>query len=222
MERAIGVLALLGIVAKLGFSAIQRGGWPLVVTPEVIIASAAAAILWHLLDRRGSELKLDAVIFYAIVAGLLIWGFARRPAPQAASVGDSGQQTWLFVSHLALVLACGAFVEASSLALASLLTERQTNKQADMDSTESAGRCTVLLGLSLLTASLLLAAVGAQYTRGVYWNWSVSESWQLVVWLFYTTLWCAFTLSGRSWQRLRGLTALGLFLSLLIFIAMER
>ncbi len=220
VERSTKLLALLCMVAGLGLSAIKRGGWPLLVTAEVILASAAGAMLWRVLCRHGHKSKLGALLLYAIAAGLLVWGVARWPTPQAVSVVNSVQQAWLFASHLTLALACGAFVEAGSLALACLLTARQTNSQADMDCNEKAGRNAVLAGLPLLTVSLLLTALGGQYTHGVYWSWTVSESWHLLTWLFHAILWCTLVLLGWRGRRLWGLATVGLILTLLMLKAM--
>ena len=228
VEKAIVFLALLCVVAGLGSSTIQRGAWPLITPMEVITATAAGAMLWHLLSRHEHKQEWGSPLFYAIVASLLMWAIARGPALQAATVVDSAQQPWWFTSHLAFALACGAFVKAGSLALASVVTERQKNRQPvappegcrdTVASGEKADHHAMLPGLSLLTASLLITALGGQYTRGVAWSWTASESWQLLAWLFYTMIWCAFVLLGWRGRRLWSLTALGLIVTLLMLNA---
>ena len=217
IERAVAGLALLGVVAGLGLSAVRRGAWPLTGTTELIIASAGAATLWHLLDKHVCQLRWGGLI-YAAIAALLIGGVVRWPVAQSASLGHSAPQTWLFPSHLALVLACGAFVEGGSLALACLLTEIQAHGICS----EGAGRYAVLPGLPLLTASLLLSAVAGLYTGGVYWEWTVAESWRLLAWLFHAVLWCASVLLSWRGRRLWVLTALGLIPTLLVLTTAGR
>jgi len=220
VEKAVVFLALLCVVAGLGSSTIQRGSWPLIMPVEVITATAAGAMLWHLLSRHEHKQRWGSPLFYAIVASLLMWAIARGPALQAATVVDSAEQPWWFASHLALALACGAFVEAGSLALTSLVTERQqTNLPVTMASDSHAGQHAVSPGLPLLTASLLITALRGQYTRGAAWSWTASESWQLLAWLFYTMIWCAFVLLGWRGRRLWSLTALGLIVTLLMLNA---
>ena len=228
VEKAAVVLALLCLVVRLGLPATQRGGWPLIMPAEVIIAAAAGAILWRLVNKPRYEPQWTAPVLYAIVSSMLMWGLARGSSPQTASIVDSWQQTWLFGSHLALALACGAFVLASSLALASLLTEKQQARRAVgppqgwpkvLASGEKAGHHAMLPGLPLLTASLVIAALGEQYTRGVRWDWTVSESWQLLAWLFYTVIWCATVLLGWRGRRSWSLTAAGLIVTLLMLNA---
>jgi hypothetical protein len=219
-EKAVVVLALLCVVAGLSSSAIQRGGWPLILPVEVISASAAAAMLWRLMGRQGHEPKWGPPLLYAMVAGLLAWGIAHGPTPRAASAVDAWQQPWLFASHLALALACGAFVEAGSLALTSLLTEMQSDSQVmAVASGDKAGQYMALPGLSLLTVSMLITALAGQYTRGVAWSWTGFESWQLLAWLFYAIIWCAYVLSGWRGRRLWALTASGLIPTVLMLSA---
>jgi hypothetical protein len=220
VEKATVVLALLCMVAGLGSSAIQRGGWPLILPLEVITASAAAAMLWRLLGRQGHESEWGPPVLYAMVAGLLAWGMAHGPTSQAASAVDAWQQPWLFASHLALALGCGAFVEAGSLALISLLTEMQPDGQAMAGASgDKGGQYTALAGLSLLTVSMWITALAGQYTRGVAWSWTAFESWQLLAWLLYAIIWCAHVLSGWRGRRFWALTASGLIPTVLMLSA---
>jgi ABC-type transport system involved in cytochrome c biogenesis permease subunit len=219
-EKAVVVLALLCVVAGLGSSAIQRGGWPLILPVEVISASAAAAMLWRLMGRQGHEPKWGRPLLYAMVAGLLAWGIAHGPTPRAASAVDAWQQPWLFASHLALALACGAFVDAGSLGLTGLLAEMQPGSQVMAGASgDNAGQYTALPGLALLTVSMLITALAGQYTRGVAWSWTAFESWQLLAWLFYAIIWCAYVLSGWRGRRIRALTASGLIPTVLMLSA---
>lgn len=206
-DQGLMLLAGLCVVIALFFSVSRRHTWPFEAGTEVILASAAAAILWRLLCRRWGGLASSHFIFHAIVAGLLVWGMARWPSTRQV---QTASQPWLFVSHLALALACGAFIEAGSTSLARLLTQRQVKVEAGGD----AERYPILLGLALLTASMLLQAFSGFYTRGVYWSWTIAESWQLIVWLFYFALWSAFIQLGWPLRRSQGLAALGLLLTL--------
>lgn len=209
VEQSLAALAVLCVVAGLTLSVARHGGWPLTATAEVILTSAAAATLWHLLCRGSREPGPGNLLMYAIVAGLLLWGMARWPGSAQGAMATTSvpqgetqalPQPWLLVSYLALAVACGAFIKAGSSAVG-----------------ESSP---VLPGLSMLTASLLLQALGGLYAYGVYWSGTPAQSWQLLVWLFYAALWCAFTLLGWPAQHSRRLMTLGLILTLLMFKAM--
>ena len=222
-ERALVVLAFLFLTGSMAVSAIRQAGWPLLAPEEAIIASAAGAILWHLLNKNRRESKWGSPLVYATVVALVIWGIARGVAERTPPTGDRGQQVWWLAARVALALACGAFVEAGSMALAQLVTARQRRLQAlpegetsrsAAESDNSSGQQALLPGLSLLTASLLITAVGGQYTRGVAWSWTRAESWQLLAWLFYTIMWFAFVLLGWRGRRLWGLAATGLAVTL--------
>jgi ABC-type transport system involved in cytochrome c biogenesis permease subunit len=222
-ERLVVVLAFLCLTGSLAISAIQEAGWPLLAPGETIIASAAGAILWHLLNKNGHESKWGSPLVYAVVVALAIWGMARWAAERTPSMVDRGQPVWWLASRVALALACGAFVQAGSMALAHLVTVGQERLQALTQretshtmvvSGDSSGQHALLPGLSLLTASLLITAAGGQYTRGVAWSWTSAESWQLLAWLFYTIMWFAFVLLGWRGQRLWSLAATGLAVTL--------
>lgn len=222
-ERVAVVLAFLCLTGSLAISAIRQAGWPLLAPGEAIIASAAGAILWHLLNKNGHESKWGSPLVYAIVVALAIWGIARWPAERTASTVDRGQQVWWFASRVTLALACGAFVEAGGTAVAHLVAARQQRLQALTQgetsrtmavSGDSSGQHALLPGLSLLTVSLLITAASGQYTRGVAWSWTSAESWQLLSWLFYTIMWFAFVLLGWRGRRLWSLAATGLAVTL--------
>jgi hypothetical protein len=220
IEEATALLALLSAVAGLGLATVRQGALPLVTPEQVITATSAAAMLWRLLNGRDREPKWGATVSYAISAGLLLWALMRRPAPQASPTADAVQLTWRFVSHLVLALACGAFVQAGSLALASLVTERQSHKETLALSAEKVGQHALLPGLSLLTVSLIITALGGQYTRGVAWSWTTSQSWQLLAWLFYAVIWWDFVLIGWRGRRVLALAAMGLIMTFLVLSAL--
>nr|MBC7244587.1 hypothetical protein [Chloroflexota bacterium] len=209
--RAAAGLAFLCLAVGLALSATQRNGWPLMTGSEVIVASAAAAILWRFLHPYNGEWKWEALCDLAAGA-LVIWGIVRWPMSQIASVVQAVPQPWQFALHLLLSLACGAFIHAGSIALACLLTETRIHKTCG----EKAGYCAVSLGLPFLTASLLLNAIIGLYTRGTYWDWSTVESWQLLAWLLYAIVWCAWVVLGWRGRRIWVLTTLGLVLILLV------
>ncbi len=222
-KRVLVVLAFLCLTGSLAISAIREAGWPLLAPEEAIIATAAGAILWHLLNKNGHESKWGSSLVYAVVVALVIWGIARGAAEGTPSPVDLGQRMSGLASRVALALACGAFVEAGSMALAHLLNARQKLLQAPTQaetsrtmavSGNSSAQHALLPGLSLLTASLLITAVGGQYTRGVAWSWTNAESWQLLAWLFYTIMWFAFVLLGWHGRRLWSLAATGLVVTL--------
>jgi len=156
------------------------------------------------------------VSFAALAVGLLAWSAARWPEPVGTAAVSPTERMWLSFTHLALALACGAFMEAGALALACLLnrTPSQTAHNGD------AARHALLPGLPLLTLSLLLGSLGGQYTSGVFWSWTVSESWQLLAWLFYAIMWLAWVLRGSYGRRLQCLVAIGSALALLMLNAL--
>ena len=209
VERTVVVLALLSAVFGLVFSAISRASLPVIATEEVIAGSAVGAMLWRLLFRHRCEPRLRALFFYVMVAGLLTWGVAQPGSPQAGSGAHSVQQTSMFLCYFALALACGAFVNAGSLALSCLVVGGREEKPARVGCSEDAWRVAVTPGLPLLTLSLLLKGLAGQYSEGIYWSWTASESWQLLVWLYHAALWCAFVLLGWRSRRLSVLTGLG-------------
>lgn len=208
-SRVIAGLALLCLATGLALSIAQRRDWPLMTAPEVIAASAAAAIVWRFLHPYHGEWQWEALC--DLTAGALaIWGIARWPVSKTTSVLPAMPQSWQFVLHLALALACGAFIHAGSTALACLLSEKRAHKVCDAGS----GYCAISLGLPFLTASLLLRAITGLYIRGVYWNWSTAETWQLLAWVFYVIVWCAWVLQGWCGRRVWVLTTLGMILAL--------
>jgi len=219
-ERTIAVLALLSAVFGLVFSAISRASLPVIAREEVITGSAVGAMLWRLLFRHRCEPRLRALFFYVMVAGLLMWGVAHPGSPQVDSGADSVQQTFMLLSYFALALACGAFVNAGSLALSCLVVGGREEKPARVGSNEEAGRTAVIPGLPLLTLSLLFGGLAGQHAEGVYWSWTASESWQLLVWLYYAALWCTFVLLGWRSRRLSVLAGLGVMLTGLMLEAM--
>jgi len=219
-EQCLTVLALLCLVSGLAFSAISRSSWPLTAVGEVILASASAAVLWHLVCRSCRKSRLEDPGFYVTSAGLLTWGLAQRSGAQIVSVSSLLQPAWVFTTRLMLALACGAFADAGSLALFRLVAAKQPDGRADVDCGEVIGCYAVLLGFPLLTLSLLLTALGGQYAEGIYWSWSVAESWQLLTWLSHAVLWCGYVLLGWRSRRLRILASLGLILTTLMLNAM--
>jgi len=220
VERGLLVLTLLGAVCGLALSAISRASWPLVVAEEVILASAAGAVLWRLLLGRRRESVPEASILCTIGASLLVWGLGQRSGSQVRSAVNSLQSTWLFATRLVVALACGAFVDEGGLALSCLVAAGQGHGRSDVDCIENTGRYAVLLGFPLLTVSLLLAALGGLYSEGVYWRWSVAESWQLLTWLYYAVVWCGYVLLGWRSRRLWILASLGVILTALMLKAL--
>jgi hypothetical protein len=214
MKRVVTVLALLCLIGGLALSAVRRGNWPLGTAAEWIVAAAGAAILWRLLDERSYDLPWGGLT-HLLVATLLVWGVVRWPSAQTTSAVRSEPQIASFASNLTLALACGAFVEAGSLALACLFAEIQAHRPCGA----SPGCHAVWIGLPSLTASLLLSAIAGLYTRGVYWEWSVSESWRLLAWFFYAVLWCASILLRWRGRWLWALTTLGIIPTLLVLAA---
>jgi len=209
VARAVASLALLCIATGLALSLAKRGDWPLQTAPEVILAATAAAMLWHLVHPYRGEWRWGA-LFYLGAAALTIWGTVRWPAAQATPAVQAMPPFWLFVSRLMLALACGAFIHAGATDLACLLTEKISHKIC----AEETGNAAVLLGLPFLSASLLLTVTAELYTRGVYWNCSIAESWQLLAWLFYAIIWCAWVILGWRGRRIWVLTTLGMVLVL--------
>ncbi len=219
-EQGLAVLGALCVVAGLVQSAARHGGWPLLIAAEVILASAATALSWYLLYHRRCEPNPEGPLLYTIVMALLMWGVARWPKPQSAAMATaSAQQLWLSASHLVLAVACGAFIEAATRALACLIAKRPPEQQAEVSSIDRHECRASLPGLAILTASLLLTSLGGQYMGGAYWSWGVLESWQLLVWLFYTILWFAVVLLEWRTPRACGLTAAGLILTVLMLNA---
>ena len=219
VELGTQVLVLLCIIIGLSFAAIERHGWPLLTMAEVILGSVAGALLWSVLLGLGRASRWEALLFSTVIAGLFVWGIVRWSDPAEGAMLHPIQQFWLFAAHFALALACGAFVGATSRALACLLAERRQSVHTNAEWNIEAERYALLLGLPCLTASLLLTALGGQCTRGVYWSWTATTSWQLFTWFFYAVIWCAFVLLGWRSRQLWSLTALGLIPSLLMLKA---
>jgi len=212
---AVAALGAVGCVAWLWSVGASQSGWPLSSGAEVVVISAAAAVLWHLLYARSTN-KAGEVVFHALASGLLVWGALRWPERLAPSLYDSGPQPWSFISRLLLALACGAVVEAGSLALVCLLVERRPAQQGAADHAPMAGGL-LLVSFLLSTASLLAHAAGGLYARGIYWSWVQAESWMLALWLVLCALWVGITMAALPLQRLRGLTIACLVLVLLLF-----
>ncbi|HUT15727.1 MAG TPA: hypothetical protein VMY98_05730 [Anaerolineae bacterium] len=219
VEQGLLVLALLSAVCGLAFSAVSRAGWPLVAAGEVILASGTATILWRVLLARCRESGLQAFAFCAVAVGLIIWGLAQQPGSLVSSAANSLQPAWLFAARLAVALACGAFVAAGGVGVSCLVAAGRGDGRAQVDYGEHTARYAVLVGFPLLTLSLLLAVLGGLYSRGVYWSWSVGESWQLLTWLYYAVLWCGYVLLGWRSRRLWVLASLGLVLTILMLRA---
>jgi hypothetical protein len=211
----VAALGAAGSVAWLRHAGASQSGWPLSSRAEVVVISASAAVLWHL-QYGGRATKTGELLCHALPAGLLAWGAIWWPSQPEVVTSDWGPQLWSFGSRLLLALACGAVIEAGTLALASLITERRFAPQATADYNPNSGS-PVLLGFFLTTAALLMHALGGLYARGVYWSWTEAESWMLTLWLVLAALWSGMTMAALPMQRLRGLTALGLMTALLLF-----
>jgi ABC-type transport system involved in cytochrome c biogenesis permease subunit len=69
---------------------------------------------------------------------------------------------------------------------------------------------------------LLLRSLAGQYISGVAWSWTASESWQLLVWLFYAIMWMAWAVRGWHGRRMQLLVAVGPALALLVLNAWAR
>jgi hypothetical protein len=220
-QRARRVLAVvaalfaLGTVALLRHAGVRQSGWPLSSGAEVVVISAAAAVLWCLLYARRMT-TAGGLVCHALASALLVWGAIRWPEQLASPLSDSGPQPWSFVSRLLLALACGAMIEAGCLALAALVMERRSPPHGKSDCAPGSGT-PVLLGFFLATAALLAHALGGLYARGVYWSWGEAESWMLALWLVLAALWNGMTAAALPVQRLRRLTVLGLLMALLLF-----
>ena len=212
---AVAALLAAGGVAWLRHADASQSGWPLWSGAEVVVISASAAVLWHLQYGRRAT-RAGELLCHALPAGLLAWAAIRWPAQREVVTSDWGPQLWSFGSRLLLALACGAVIEAGSLALASLITQRHLALQATADHDQSSG-CPVLLVFFLATAALLMHALSGLYARGIYWSWTAAESWMLALWLVLGALWSGMTLAALPMQRLRGLTVLGLMMALLLF-----
>ncbi|MBC7261749.1 MAG: hypothetical protein H5T63_07015, partial [Chloroflexi bacterium] len=154
-------------------------------------------------------------LFYLGAAVLVMWGIARWPTAEAISAIQTEPRFWLFVSHLILALACGAFIHAGTTNLACLLTEKISQRICAEESSNDA----VSLGFPLLSAFLLLTVIAGLYTRGIYWNWGTADSLQLLAWFFYAIIWCAWVVQGWRGRRIWVLTMLGMVLILLVLYA---
>lgn len=214
LSRSMAITAFLCIVIGLGLYSAKESAWPLQAAPEVMIASVAAALLWRLVRPCSVEWQWEA-LFYLIAAVLAVWSMAWWNSMQIASTPQSMPQFWPSMSHLALALACGAFIHAGTASLIYLFTDKLSGKTADEEINSNA----VLLGLPFLSVSLLLTVIAKLYTRGVYWDWSTAEAWQLLTWLFYVMIWCAWVVLGWRGRRIWGLTALGTVLIVLMLRA---
>ncbi len=214
LSCSIAVVAMLCIIIGLELYSTKESVWPLQTPPEVIIASVAVALLWHLVRPCSMEWLWEA-LFYLITAALAVWSIAHWHLVETASTPQNVPWFWPFISHLTLVLACGAFIHAGTANLTYLFATKISGKATDKEINNNA----ILLGLPFLSMSLLLTVVAGLYTRGVYWDWSTAESWQLLVWLFYVMIWCAWVVLGWRGRRIWALTTLGMVLILLMFCA---
>jgi len=213
-------------IAGLAVTALRRSAWPLATPAEWVLASAVSAVAWYqirqVMGTCGRTTWPATLALCAMVAGLLAWGNMRLPPLQttsaitsvSSSITNSLQQPWLFATRLALVLACGAFIEAGSIAWAELWSDRHQGP-AVIES-KNRGYKSILTGTGLLTMALLLQALEGMYHRGAFWSWSSAESWQLFLWLYYTMLWCAIVIQGWSARRVRPWTACGLILTFML------
>jgi len=218
-EQGLLVLSLLSAVCGLAFSAVSRAGWPLVAAGEVILASGTATILWCVLLARCRESGMQSLVFFAVAVGLIIWGLAQQSDSLVTSAAHSLQPAWLFVTRLVVALACGAFAAAGAVGVSCLVAAGRGDGRVHVDCGEHIARYAVLVGFPVLTLSLLLAVLGGLYSRGVYWSWSVGESWQLLAWLYYAVLWCGYVLLGWRSRRLWVLASLGLIPTVLMLRA---
>lgn len=214
LSHLMAFIALLSTVMGLALPLTRGRVWPLQAAPEVIIASIAAAMLWHLVNPGNLEWKWEA-LFYLIVAILAAWGIMQWPSMQMIPMPQTAPQFWAFISHLTLALAYGAFIHAGTANLAYLLTEKSSRKAADEEISDNA----MLVGLPFLSVSLLLTGIAGLYTRGVYWEWNTAGSCQLLTWLFYAMMWCAWAVLGWRGRRISVLSTLGMVLILLMLCA---
>ncbi|MBM4430871.1 MAG: hypothetical protein FJ026_11085 [Chloroflexi bacterium] len=211
IEQALGLASFLCTAAGLVLATVQGNRWPLTVPTEVVFASAGFALLWQIQQRQRYQPRWAPLLCYLLVFGLLLWAIVRWPTAENVSRIEEWQQAWTATAHLALAVACGAFVQAGGVALASLLSER--DNQA---SSPQIGSNVALWGLAALTTSLGVTSVGGLHTRGMPWSWTSSESWQLLLWLFYAVLWCAQRLLVLRRRQVCILAVAGLLLVLIM------
>jgi ABC-type transport system involved in cytochrome c biogenesis permease subunit len=225
---ATASLGVVFLIAGLAFAAVRRDSRPLATPAELMLAAVTAAVSLHTLriatGKANSAALPETLAQCTVAVGLIVWGFLRLPPLQSPAVAgpvtstESMQQPWLVASQLLLALACGALVEAGSLAMAHMWSARQYKGQPI--SADREGLRLVPVGLAALMGSLWLRVLEGVYGRGAYWSWNATESWQLLLWLYYAALWCACTmnLSGSA-RRLRLPTVLGLMLIILFLRA---
>jgi len=211
IEQNFSLVAFLCTIAGLVLAKVEGDRWPLTTPAEVVFASAGSALLWHTTRRQDRQPRWAPLLFYVLLTGLFLWALTHWPAAKNTDGVEVWQQAWTFASHLALAVSCGAFIQAGSVAMASVLTTRDRERSSPQPESNVA-----LWGLAALTTSLLITALGGLYTQGIHWSWASSEPWQLLLWLFYVAVWCgSILLEWRGW-RLWIWTALGSILTMLM------
>jgi hypothetical protein len=144
---------------------------------------------------------------------VLLWVVTRNwSIARFASMTPSLPRPWWAINYLVWVVACCLFLRAGIQSLAHL-ARRRRGEEGGADS----GSCATL-GLPFLTVLLLQGALSETFTRGIYWEWTARDSWRLVVWLWYATLWCANVLPGWRARRTEVLSMVGSVIAVLLLL----
>jgi len=208
------VLAALFLLGGWGLALREAGSWPLLTSPELIVASAVAAVCWYLVDGNAHRARWGPLTFVMVTVGMVAWAMVRWPVGAVSSVATSVAAAWTCTTNLLLALACGAYAEAGSQAVAQLVAKHG----ADEPPAEGVGAYALMAGLPLLTASLVIHLMAGLYSNGLIWSWSASEAWRLLLWLLYTIIWCSVVLLSWRGRRVWIWLAGALLLNALVWI----
>ena len=178
--RALLALGSLVALGALGWRAVETGHVPLQNLFEIFLAMSVAIFPLAWCCRRwlpAPAEALDPLLGFLVLfpVGFVFSGEPRDLPPAL--------QSFLFVPHVGVYLAAYLLLARAALTATPVLWKQKSDKMqlAVLSSADQLARA----GFPLLTAGLLLGALGGQIAWGDYWHWDPKEMWSLATWLLY-------------------------------------
>jgi ABC-type transport system involved in cytochrome c biogenesis permease subunit len=189
---AAGVAGLLGAMVARGLLA---GYWPLTGMYEFALAFALATALAAGIAGFGGGERFRMVHAVALLFSAALVAYARLVLPvserEIQSLAPTLRSVWLPLHVAASALAFGALAVAAAAALVWLWGPVGSGAAGQALRSEIAWfqDRAIAAGYPVLTLSMILGMVWAQWAWGRYWDWNLKEVWTFATWLVFTLHW---------------------------------
>lgn len=193
--KAATVLSALTIIVQIiGISlrVIVSGRAPITNMYETVMFSGFGALVISLiiLAFKKDKLFLLAGLGYNVLC-LFMMKFANNMLDESISplVPVLRDNFWLSTHVTTIILSYAALALSWLLANIVLIkASRGTIEKNEQKYYENLINTCVIVGVTLLSAGIILGGVWADYSWGRFWGWDPKETWSLIVFLFYITL----------------------------------